>query len=99
MQAQPKPGASGHEIFSVSDCASCHGEHLAGTSMGPSLTSLREHWTDENLADYLSHPAAWIARDSRLKKLDDDFWFSMPDFDNLSDLERMRLANWLLKQG
>jgi len=96
MRGQPEPGASGAEIFAVSGCIACHGDDRSGTGSGPSLLNLAQHWTGPKLGAYLAAPGAVIAQNPRLQKLDAKFGASMPAFDNLNQLERERLAHWLL---
>lgn len=96
MRGQPEPNASGGEIYAVSGCIACHGEDRMGTSRGPSLKGLQDHWANQDLAAYFASPSTWVEKDTRLQQLDETFGASMPAFNNLDQAERNRLAAWLM---
>lgn len=69
------------------NCANCHGADATGGPLGPSLVNLarRRNLTADFLLD-------WIAGHSREPSPD-----SMPKFKQLTEAERLELADWLLK--
>ena len=91
----PPPGASGAEIFELQLCANCHKEDGSGGWLGPPLRDLGRHWDREDLARFLAAPSDWN-EDDRLAGLRQSFSSEMSSYDNLSEEERLRLADHLL---
>jgi ubiquinol-cytochrome c reductase cytochrome b subunit len=74
------------KIFAA-NCSSCHGTDGTGGPLGPSLVNLAKR--RRLSADFL---VTWIAGHSREPSAD-----SMPKFKQLTEEERIELADWLLK--
>jgi len=96
LRKQPPPGASGEVIYELQNCANCHGPAREGTRLGPALAGLDPSWTRERLAEYLDDPRAMVAREPRLQELDRTWSTDMGRYDNLSQDQRLVLADWLL---
>lgn len=92
----PPPGATGDLIYELQNCANCHGVDGEGTSRGPALANLPEHWTAERLAGFLEAPDGFLERDERLRALEKAYPGKMSRYDNLDLEQRTTLASWLL---
>jgi len=96
LRQDPPPGASGAEIYRLQNCANCHGDRGEGTSRGTALRELGLHWTRDDLADFLADPDVVLTRDARLQAQRRPFSGAMSRYDNLTQDERERLAEYLL---
>ncbi|MFK5955518.1 MAG: cytochrome c [Planctomycetota bacterium] len=97
--SKPTANATGQEIYAIANCADCHGDDFEGRFMGPSLKDVASHWNPTDLASFLAAPDNFIQSDPRLVALDDEYWFDMPDYKELSRRHRDALALWLLQQN
>lgn len=52
----PPTAAKGKTIFSRRSCDACHGDAGEGTSSGPKLTDLKQHFPAEKLGQLVRHP-------------------------------------------
>ena len=93
----PPPGASGETIYILQNCANCHGESGEGTKRGPAFIELNTHWDRSAMAEFFAHPKAVAKQDARLSAMIEKFGSSMSTYDNLSQNERLRLADYLLE--
>ena len=92
----PPPGASGETIYILQNCANCHGESLEGTPRGPSLMELNTHWDRSTMAEFFADPVTMAKQDARLSAMVKKYGTGMSTYDNLSQNERLRLADYLL---
>jgi mono/diheme cytochrome c family protein len=98
LRTPPPPGATGDLIYELQNCANCHAADGAGTSRGPALVGLAEHWTAERLAAFLEEPAVFLERDARLRALEEAHPGKMSRYDNLTLDQRLTLSRWLLQR-
>jgi len=85
----------GREVYAFEGCASCHGREREGTKSAPPLAGLRRHWSADELARYLRHPASYPA-DGRLRRLAERYPAGMAGLP-AADPERLRdLVSFLL---
>jgi mono/diheme cytochrome c family protein len=99
LRRDPPPGASGALIYELQNCANCHGADGAGTPRGPELADLAAHWSRAELARFLAEPGERLERDGRLQALRAAYRGSMSSYDNLSEEQRLLLADHLLGAG
>ena len=58
----------GREVYAFEGCGSCHGGERQGTRSAPPLTTLRRHWSADELGRYLRQPGAY-PKDGRLRRI------------------------------
>lgn len=58
-QMSQKSGADGLTLIKQSNCVSCHGSDLNGTSLGPALANIKQFWTRDALINYLHNPSSY----------------------------------------
>ena len=89
---------TGAELFVNFGCIKCHGENLAGTTDGPMLSNLTEHWNRQTLITYLRNPASFM-EEERFKEYRQMFPKQMmPSFGNKNIKDLGKLADFLLSQ-
>ena len=88
-------GPAGKHIYRHSGCVKCHGTHLKGSHLGPSLLGLKNRWERQELVRFLTNPLAYKDRDKRLKTLARRYPAPMPMF-IMGDADRERLVDFLL---
>jgi mono/diheme cytochrome c family protein len=93
VQEQPADAA---QLYRKSLCFQCHGQQGEGGALGPPLRGLREHWTRERLVAYLADPRAFVQKDPRLQVLDRRYSMPMQAFAQLSEEQRLALADHVL---
>ncbi len=89
---KPADEQSGAELYATY-CKSCHGKQGRGSflNLGPSYEGLAQHWTAENLLEYIADPKTFAAADERLGERE------MPAIDpNVSMEARRRLVEHAL---
>jgi len=87
---------TGAQLFVNFGCIKCHGENLAGTSNGPQLANLNEHWNRTSLIAYLRNPSSYMEED-RFKEYRQMFPKQiMPGFGNKNIKDLGKLAGFLL---
>ncbi len=86
----------GEQLFAVHGCVTCHGSAGEGRSLGPPLTDLKARWEREALAAFLLDPPSAIAADPRLRELSQGFPTRMLSYRNMTEAERLRIADFLL---
>jgi mono/diheme cytochrome c family protein len=91
--AAPATGAS---LYQVNACYACHGRGGEGSSMGPSLLDLEQHWTRDQLVEYLLEPQAFVQRDERLRAQRSRYPQRMASFKHLTEEERGLVADHVL---
>lgn len=103
--ARPDDGADDLDIdaaiavYESAACWTCHGRpHRAEEGLaGPALAGLDEHWTVEDLADFIDDPESWVAKRDRLAVLKSQYPLPMLPTTRPVPLEdRLLLARWLL---
>lgn len=94
-EPQQEPPTEGARHYARLACNSCHGPSGAGMSTAPPLLDADQHWTREDLADYLNDPRSWIERDERLRALDLRYPIAMPAAPVPLE-ERLQLADHVL---
>lgn len=100
--AAPRPQpqhASGARVYHRQHCAHCHGEERQGKLHSPPLTDLGKNWTHATLVEYLTSPAAYVARDPRLSRAAAKYASRMGPSNDMTPEERSALADWLLDEG
>jgi len=79
-------------------CRNCHGQDLAGTKMAPSLHSLKQYWSKDQLTNYLRNPSSFMDSD-RFQQYKQQYPnMVMPSFNNINVQELGRIAEYLLIQ-
>ncbi|NCS89427.1 MAG: hypothetical protein AUK34_14315 [Ignavibacteria bacterium CG2_30_36_16] len=79
-------------------CTNCHGQNLEGTKMGPALVNLNEHWSKNELTNYLRNPSSYMDNE-RFKVFKEKFPnVIMPAFGNVNVQELGKLAEYLLNR-
>lgn len=86
----------GAELFASNSCNLCHGDDARGSDGGPSLSGLAEHYTVEDLMEYLKDPDAVLENSARLSKRAEEFDALMPSYEHLDDADRRKLATFVL---
>ena len=99
FRRDPPPDADGATIYAFQLCANCHADDARGTSRGPDLAGLAEHWDVEGLAAFLADPEEAVEGDERLARLARESSSTMRSYANLSLEQRRVLARWLLDPG
>ncbi len=98
-QTAPQAIFSAEKIYQEWGCGTCHGENGAGSSQGPPLIGLVEHWQREALVRYLNNPAAMRATDQRLLLLTKSYYpISMPALEGLDSTQIGLLVDHLLQR-
>lgn len=82
-QPTPPPGLSetqlaGWNAYNDLNCGSCHGDARKGQRSGPALTGLADHWTADQLVDYLTDPDAMVKANPRLAYKAEKYTIGMP---------------------
>ena len=84
-QPPPTPPAGLNEVqtagwraYADLNCASCHGGNREGQRSGPALAGLAEHWTADQLVDYLTDPDAVVMATPRLAYKAENYSIGMP---------------------
>ena len=93
----PPPGASGRTIYTLQNCANCHGEEERGTARGPALFGLNAYWDRIALAQFFADPKGLARHDSRLSAMIEEYPCEMSTYENLTLSERLVLADYLLE--
>ena len=86
-------------VYEAGACWTCHGRpHKDQPGLaGPPLSGLTQHWSAEDLADFIDDPEAWVAKDDRLAVKKSEFTVPMmPPMRPISIEDRTLLARWLL---
>ncbi len=79
-------------------CRNCHGQDLAGTKMAPSLQNLSQHWSKDQLTNYLRNPSSYMD-DDRFKEYQQKYpGMVMPSFGNINVQELGKISEFLLNQ-
>ena len=87
---------SGLELIETVGCIRCHGADLKGTPMAPGLYDAKEHWSRNELINYLRNPSAYDG-DERFDRYRDKYSNSiMPSYSNRDVKELGRIADYLL---
>ena len=89
-------GTTGQRLYRHGGCARCHGAHLAGSHLAPSLKGLEDRWTREELDRFLQDPLGYKEADPRLKELAKRYPAPMPPF-VMRDVERRQLIEYLME--
>lgn len=77
-------------------CTSCHGQDLEGSKIAPSLNKVKEHWTRDELINYLRNPSAYNG-DERFKEYKLKYKnIIMPSYNNLDVKDLGKIADYLL---
>lgn len=89
--------ASGLTLIKQNGCTACHGQDLTGNgNLGPSLYNAKDHWTRDELINYLRNPADY-SNDPRFDEYQDRFKnIMMPSFDNLDVKDLGLIADYIL---
>ena len=108
-QLIPPPGLNevqlaGWQAYADLNCASCHGEAREGKRSGPPLTGLADHWTADQLMNYLADPDAVVRANPRLAYKAEKYVIGMPKvsgkspgYSDKAQAERLRaLAEYML---
>jgi mono/diheme cytochrome c family protein len=69
---------AGWQAYVDLNCASCHGGNREGQRSGPALTGLADHWTADQLVDYLADPDAVVNATPRLAYKAEKYSIGMP---------------------
>ncbi len=99
MGPQTNDEITGEKLVMTFGCVNCHGADLAGTSMGPSLKSIKEFWSSrDNLINYLRNPNSFMDSD-RFKSFRVKYPNQiMPGFGNKDVKDLGKIADYLLAQ-
>lgn len=87
---------TGPELFVSVGCATCHGSDLNGTKSAPSLYSIEEFWSRDNLINYLRNPSSYSSnvRFKEYKKKYSDVM--MPSYSNIDVKDLGKIADYIL---
>jgi mono/diheme cytochrome c family protein len=78
-------------------CNACHGAEGGGGMLGPTLQGIAEHWTADELTEFIANPAPFVAERPRLREmLEIDYKMPMTANATLTEDERRALAEWVL---
>lgn len=78
-------------------CYNCHGSDLAGTAKGPGLVGLKEHWSRDQLINYLRNPNSFMSGD-RFKDYKAKYPnVIMPSYNNVDVKDLGKIAEYLLQ--
>jgi mono/diheme cytochrome c family protein len=82
-QPTPPPGLNelqlaGWRAYVDLNCASCHGGAREGKRSGPALSGLADHWTADQLVNYLTDPDAMVKENPRLAYKAEKYAIGMP---------------------
>ena len=87
---------TGAELFVSFGCINCHSRNLDGTSMGPPLANLTEHWGRETLIAYLRNPSSFMGGE-RFKEYRKKYSSQiMPAFGEKDVKDLGKIADYLL---
>jgi mono/diheme cytochrome c family protein len=86
---------AGERLYFQKGCTACHGPRAEGTFMGPRLSNLSQHWTREQLVQYIADPASFAERDERLRALARQFRTPMKPLP-ISPADRELIADYVL---
>ena len=89
-------GSAGQRLYRHGGCVKCHGVHLKGSHLAPSLKRLGERWAAEELGKFLVDPLGYKEMDARLKTLAKRYPAPMPVF-TMADSDRKLLVEYLLE--
>ncbi len=89
---------SGMELMSVFGCADCHGTDLKGTTKGPELKNIADHFSRQELINYLRNPSSFM-NSERFKKYREQYpQMLMPSFNNKDVKDLGKIADYLLSR-
>jgi len=83
-------------LYNNLGCVTCHGEDLSGTPMGPSLKSISEFYSRNELISYLQNPASFMDTE-RFLKFKEQYRTVMPSFSNRDIKELGIISDYILK--
>lgn len=83
--------------YTQAKCNGCHGAEGGGGMLGPTLQGIAEHWTAQELAEFIGDPAPFVSERPRLREmLELDYKMPMTANASLTADERRALAEWVL---
>ena len=86
----------GTRLFAKHNCVLCHGENGEGKTTGPPLSGLREHYSKQQLLEFLRNPESYARHDDRLRRQLEGYVAMMPGYGYLDSLELEQLADHVL---
>ena len=88
--------SSAFALINRTNCTSCHGTDLKGTSLAPALINLDEYWDRDGLINYLRNPSSY-SRDERFEEYKKKFPnVIMPGYGNIDVKDLGRMADYIL---
>jgi mono/diheme cytochrome c family protein len=87
---------TGKELVSRIGCIGCHGSDLAGTTRAPSLVGVRQHWSRDQLINYLRNPNSFM-NSERFQNYKAKYPnVIMPSYNNIDVKDLGKIADYLL---
>lgn len=86
----------GMELITKIGCTSCHGKDLKGSSIAPSLVSVKKYWSRDKLINYLRNPSTYNS-DKRFEKYKEMYRTLMPSYNNIDVKQLGIIADYLLQ--
>ena len=95
-QMSQQSGTDGLVLIKQSNCFSCHGSDLNGTSLGPALANIKQFWTRDALINYLHNPLSYKG-DARFNNYRAKYKNSvMPSYEKINVEGLGKIADYLL---
>lgn len=95
-EQQNEENLDGMALITKIGCVSCHGSDLNGSPMAPSLLSVKEYWTRDNLINYLRNPSSYNG-DKRFENYKQMYNRVMPSYNNIDVKQLGTIADYLLQ--
>lgn len=88
---------SGKDLVARIGCYNCHGNDLAGTVKGPSLAGVNQHWSRDQLINYLRNPNSFM-NSERFQNYKEKYPnVVMPSYTNIDVKDLGKIAEYLLQ--
>ena len=67
-----------------------------GTTIGPPLIKIIDHWDEASLLEYLKSPKTFVESNPRLSYLDEQYPIAMPAYGDTDEEQLLKLAEFIL---
>ena len=95
FQGESSQEEDGLTLITKAGCSACHGGDLKGSVKAPSLISVKEYWSRDNLINYLRNPADYSG-DKRFEQYKAKYNSIMPSYSRYDVQSLGKMADYLL---
>lgn len=86
---------SAETLMQENSCYTCHRSDLSGSGAGPELVNLSEHYSRDQLINYLRNPDSYSG-DDRFESYKEKYKQIMPSYNHLDVKDLGKIADYLL---